>query len=97
MSDYFHVGAMAYQKAVEAGHKRIGIVQWKWMHGVTEGRFMGGIYAQQQFAPNTHFTVLKAVAGPSLMPWYRRPRPDCIITMWDSTLRYLGEAGVRIS
>jgi len=99
MSDHFHVGALAYQKAFAAGHRKISVVLDKWLHSVTEGRFMGGVFSQRELLHPTGKVPMLRIGEDDeslFLSWYRRYQPQCIITMSYAIWRYLENAGERI-
>ncbi len=99
MSDHFQAGALAYEKAFAAGHRRIGVICDDWLHSVTEGRFLGGIYAQQQLQ-NPKMNFIKLSIGPdrqkAVLNWYQQHRPECIISMRSDVRGFLESGGVRV-
>lgn len=99
MSDHFSVGALAYKKAYAAGHRRISVVLDRWLHAVTEGRFMGGVYSQRELLhPAGQVPVLRIGEAEErlFLNWYKRHRPECIITMSFGIADYLRKARLKV-
>lgn len=83
-NDHFFSGLQAVRECHRLGYRRPGLVMLSSHHARFQGRWEAGIYMAQRDLPDAHVLGTLVVDDwddvPKLREWYRRERPDVIIT-----------------
>jgi LacI family transcriptional regulator len=100
--DHHMLVLRAFEKALELGYARPGLVLDPVIDGLVERRFSAGFLTGQQHLPEgcrlaPFFQVSEARDDPVLFrEWLRRERPDVIFTLYNDVRDWLGSAGLRV-
>ena len=102
-TDHFLVSYHATMRAIKSGCKRPALVLDKTIDELIEGRFTGGflkaiLSLNKRDRIDPFFEVKEANKDLSLFEkFFRKNRPDCIISLYNSPARWLAEMGVDVS
>ncbi len=98
-SDEFSTIGRLIQRMLDYGYQRIGIAMHGRMDEHANHFWLAGFRTYVALArpspPIPHFITSRWTCG-EFLRWFRRHRPDAIITVNDEAVRWLREAGVRV-
>ncbi len=100
--DHHILALRAYEKALELGYKRPGLVLDGEIDELVDRRFSAGYRAGQSYVePDCRiepFTDLRSAGSrPELFrEWMEKEKPDLIFTLYNVVRRWLGELGIRV-
>lgn len=98
-NDRFATGTLLLERAAEAGYRRIGLVVMRGFEPRGERRFAAAIaHGLGQHPGLAALPVLECDSDgrDEFLQWFRKNRPDCIITSAPEVWAWLAESGVRI-
>lgn len=101
-TDHHIITLRAFEKAVELGYRRPGLVLDETIDHLVEGRFTGGYRMGQNALPqkdrlNPFFQVAVAKTDPALFRrWLDKEKPDVIFTLYNSVRNALEAIGYNI-
>jgi len=101
-ADHHDLALQAFSKALERGYRQPALALDDTIDRLVERRFSAGYLVGQQALPKRRriapfFDVGAAERVRSrFLRWIERQRPDCLFTLYNAPLRWLGEAGYRI-
>jgi LacI family transcriptional regulator len=101
-TDHHIIALRAFEKAVELGYRRPGLVLDETIDHLVEGRFTAGYRIGQNALPrkdrlNPFYQVLAAKTNPLLFRrWLDKEKPDVIFTLYNSVRAALESFGYRI-
>lgn len=101
-TDHHILALRAFDKALELGYRRPGLVLDQVIDNLVEGRFSAGVLIAQQAVPKNQrvtpfYKVAEARANPAVFyKWLEKERPDVILTLYHEVHRWLGEAGWNV-
>lgn len=101
-TDHHMVALRAFEKALEIGCKRPGLVLDQRIDALVEHRFSAGYQIGQKFLPPSQrlkpfYNVNEARLNRTLFArWMEREKPDCIFSLYHETGRWVEECGLRI-
>lgn len=94
--DHHMVALHAFEKALQLGYKRPGLVLDESIDALVEHRFTAGYWSGQQSVPQSRrlkpylFTDKKYI--PSFSAWLREHRPDVVFTLYNETQKWIQKA-----
>ncbi|HSI83565.1 MAG TPA: LacI family DNA-binding transcriptional regulator, partial [Candidatus Methylacidiphilales bacterium] len=96
-----HVAAMrlAYRSLVELGYRRIGLALRPVDDNQVENKWISGYYTEQHFTPSKDRVPLHLEADwrqDLFLKWFRKHRPDVVLTMHREVISWIEEAGFGI-
>jgi len=98
-----HILAMrAVEKALSLGYQRPALVLDEVIDHLVEGRFTSGYLIAQQSLPKSRclrpfYAVSEARNNPErFFDWFRREKPDLILTLYHVVRRWLGKLSIRV-
>lgn len=100
--DHHILALRAFEKALELGYKRPGLVLDQVIDDLVEHRFSAGYHCGQEQLPQSRrlrpfFQVNKAMEKPALFQaWLDRERPDVIFTLFNIVRRWLQDLGYSV-
>ena len=101
-TDHHMVALRAFEKVLELGFKRPGLVLDRQIDALVDFRFSAGYRAGQQALPNARrltpfFDVREARQDRSLFrKWLQAERPDVVFTLYNEVRDWIEEAGIPI-
>ncbi len=102
-TDHFLVSYHATMRAIKNGYKRPALVLDRKIDDLIEGRFTGGflkavLSLNKADRIDPFFDVQQANEDISIFRnFFKKNKPDCIISLYNSPVRWLGEIGVDAS
>ena len=100
-TDHHMLALRAVESALRLGYRRPGLVLDGVIDHLVEGRFTAGYLIAQQQLPEAErlkpfYAVTEARSDPSLFhEWYKKERPDLILTLYHVVQRWLEAIGVQ--
>lgn len=97
--DHFQTAYRAVRVGLERGHARPALVMDDALDELTDHRFSGGFFSATSGLPaSRRLPVFRSDgrSGKLFAEWYRRHRPDFIVTLHTEVLTWLGELGVAV-
>ncbi len=101
-TDHHIVALRAFEKALELGYRRPGLVLDSTIDALIDGRFSAGYRAGQNALPQRQrlspfYQVTTARQERALFrKWYEKEQPDVIFTLYNDVRDWLTELGLRI-
>jgi LacI family transcriptional regulator len=97
-ANYFSSMRTAVETALAMGYKRPGYCRTAFFDLLSLGAFSGGFLFAQERIPEADRIPLPpgSSEGDSFKPWFRKYRPDVLITSERDTLQRLGEMGLEV-
>jgi len=88
----------SWQELQRTGHRRIGLAMGENTDVISDHRYTAAYYFQQRLVPlSEQFPVLISDQWQKQLPaWFRRWRPDAIITAAREPMRLLLEMGIHV-
>lgn len=85
-------------RLVGIGHRQIGMIVTKDDDVRVENSWTAGYYIFQRREPSRHLVppFHEPLSAPAFLKWYRRHRPEAIVTTRTEILRWLKEAGISV-
>lgn len=102
-TDHFLVSYHATMRAIKSGYKRPALVLDKTIDELIEGRFTGGflkaiLSLNKRDRIDPFFDVKEANKDISVFAkFFKKNKPDCIISLYNSPARWLSEMGVDVA
>lgn len=100
--DHHMLVLRSFEKALDLGYERPGLVLDPVIDGLVEGRFSAGFLTGQQLIAeecrlDPFFQVTEARDDPALFrAWWERERPDVIFTLYNDVRDWLEGLGLRV-
>lgn len=100
--DHHNLALMAYERAVELGYRRPGLVLDQVIDALVEHRFSAGYLAGQRTSPKGAAIPVFSPAGlgeqepPGFRAWLDKHQPDVVFTLYNHVLTWLKAAGQRV-
>ncbi len=99
--DHHHLALTAFERAIELGYRRPGLVLDQVIDALIERRYSAGFFAgQRMLLPENHIPVFGDVAGPKnadlFRSWLDQHRPDVIFTLYNNAITWLNDLGKNI-
>jgi len=99
--DHHNLALMAFERALELGYRRPGLVLDDVIDALIERRFSAGYLTGQRTLPRAqHLPLFSDLTGPKrtekFQRWLERHEPDVIFTLYNNVLPWLRAAGWRI-
>jgi len=101
-TDHHIIALRAFEKALELGYKRPGLVLDKIIDQLVEGRFTAGYQVAQKSLPasrrlNPFYQVSESESAPaSFQNWLIKEKPDVIFTLYNIVLNWLDDFGYKV-
>lgn len=101
-TDHHVVALRAFQKAIELGYKRPGLVLDQIIENLVEGRFTAGYQIGQNALPRNRrlhpfYQVQEARDNLKVFQkWFEKEQPDVILTLYNSVRHWLEAMGKRV-
>ncbi len=99
--DHHHLVLTAFERALQLGYKRPGLVIDDVIEALVEHRFSAGFFAGQNLRPGTERISIFS-DGPgnerleSFRSWYEKNKPDVIFTLYNNAIKWLASFGKRV-
>jgi LacI family transcriptional regulator len=99
--DHYNLTLLAFEKALELGYSRPGLVLDDVIDALVERRFSAGYVTGQRLLQRAqHVPVFGDVTGPGRVglfrAWLNHHKPDVIFTLYNSVVGWIKAAGLRI-
>lgn len=99
--DHYNLALLAFERAMELGYRRPGLVLDDVIDSLVERRFSAGYLTGRRKLPiSQQIPVFGDVNGPGraemFRSWLDRHRPDVVFTLYNSVLGWIKAAGRRI-
>jgi len=101
-TDHYIIAHRAFEKALELGYKRPGLVLDEVIDRLVEGRFCGGYRDAQQVLPKSQqlrpFTKVEAARRDRKVfrRWFEKSRPDVVFTLYNEVRDWVYELGYQV-
>lgn len=99
LNNQFLTVTMSMGKVADLGYRRPGLCVHPYVDAVTEHRFLGGYLAAQSLLPARDRIPVFPYASDArrgFVMWFRRHRPDVILTIHDTIKGWLEQEGLRV-
>jgi LacI family transcriptional regulator len=100
--DHFDLTQRAFQKALDLGYKRPGLVLDEVIDQLVENRFSAGYFARQrrlaasqQIPPFFEWETVKENRA-SFKQWYDAYKPDVLLILYNTIIKWIEEIGLNI-
>jgi len=99
--DHHHLALTAFERALELGYRRPGLVLDHVIDELIEQRYSAGFFAGQRTLPKSdQIPVFGDVVGPKnadlFKTWLNKYEPDVIFTLYNNALGWLRDLGKRV-
>jgi LacI family transcriptional regulator len=99
--DHYNLALIAFERAIELGYRRPGLVLDDVIDALVERRFSAGYLTGQRMLPKgQQIPVFGEVNGPGraemFRSWLSRYKPDVVFTLYNSVIGWLKAAGRKI-
>lgn len=99
-NDHFATGTALFQKAVQAGSRRIGLVLLNEAEPAGDERFAAAVSSAVRYSPDIVLLPILHLEDSNVriafLAWLKEHRPDCIITTAPRVRAWLDEAGEKV-
>jgi LacI family transcriptional regulator len=101
-ADHHAVAQLAFAKAIGAGNTRPALVLDRGIDALVQGRFSAGFLIGQRELPERdrippfYHEEGKTSPPKAFVTWWRKHRPDVILTLYHVVADWLGEMGVKV-
>lgn len=101
-TDHHILALRAFEKALELGYRRPGLVLDDVIDHLVEGRFTAGVLIGQQALPRKQrvapfYQVTQARENTGLFrAWFEKEKPDVILTLYHAVRRWIEDAGWKV-